>query len=242
MTYIPSSSNNQHIKKSKRASSWKVIILLILVFSFIPAIFAYQWGVFQKEFVANKYQVAIEIDHKLYVIDQSGNFAFTKSFFQPQQVYLNTDQMYLYEPLARIALHQFKLDDSVIQKSSNPYFSGYLSMYFQNSQRSFIKTTIHYLNAKDSYQLNQLFNAQGDMILEFSDDRYAPDQYRKTADIKQIVMAGMCRSSGGGKGCNVVKDPYLNLTQLFARHFQQRLIYSVNKQNKMITLSFQPIS
>jgi len=96
------------------------------------------------------------------------------------------------------------------------------------------------VNAFDTYELLKLTDPNGKTIFQFSDSRYAPDDLTESPYIKDIVETGMCRSHGNG-GCNPVKDPYVNITQILAEHFATKLSYSVDQKERLIIIDAEKV-
>lgn len=202
------------------------IALFIIVILSIPAFFIGRtFGVFQGEVVLSKYALAIEKDGKRYNAWPLFNFnsAMDKKGEERQFYYrVDTGDM---DELFMLAYGQYEVKSS----EENPFFDGKIQ-YDDERVHTYIKTVPKFENANDFTNTYEFFDDKGNHVYTY--DPSAPIDKEYTKD---IIHAGMTRSSGSG-GSSEVIDRYINVTKLFKDKLDITVKLKVDDNNHIVTI------
>lgn len=203
-----------------------IIVLFFIVVLGIPTYFLCRmYGVFQEEVVLSKYALAIEHDGKKYnawpllnsmaAMDKSG---------EGRQFYYRVDTGDMDE-LFMLAYGQYEVKSS----EENPFLDGKIQ-YENDRIHPYIKTVPKFENANDYTNTYEFFDDKGTHVYTY--DPSAPIDKDYTKD---IIHAGMARSSGNG-GSSEVIDRYINVTKLFKVKLDITVKLKVDDDNHIVTI------
>ncbi|MFW5435791.1 hypothetical protein [Paenibacillus apiarius] len=203
-------------------------IIFIISVLLIPAYFISRtFGVFQDEVVLTKYALAFEADGQKYAVwPLINSFAAMDKRGDDRQLYYQigtSDINYLLQ----LAYGEFDLQPS----KDNPYLAGGIQYRIHGSD--YMKTVRNYENARDYTDIYQFYDAKGRIIYT-----YDPGASMDKAYVKEIIAAGMTRSSAGG-GRGDVMDRYLNITKLFKDKLGISVKLDVDQQAKIVAISME---
>lgn len=202
------------------------IALVIIVILSIPAYFIGRtFGVFQGEVVLSKYALAIEKDGKRYNAWPLLNYnsAMDKKG-EERQFYYRVDTGDLDE-LFMLAYGQYEVNSS----EENPFLDGKIQ-YDNERVHAYIKTVPKFENANDYTNMYEFFDDKGNHVYT-----YDPSAPMDTDYVKDIIHAGMSRTSAGG-GTTEAVDRYINVTKLFKDKLDITVRLKVDDDNRIVTI------
>lgn len=217
----------EHDVKSRRSYGFLIVIPFLLPLFFIGKTF----GWWQNEFVARGYIIGIESNGKVYELANGGDFAFSKSYVRDKKVFLKAETGTVCF-ISALAEHHYQLNS---ERTTNPFFQGNVTFINSNDKSKVqCQEEKKYINATSYYTVNSVFDQKGGLLLAYSTDDDAPKSLRKSQFIRTIINQGMSRRSGGS--VSDVKDPYIDVSEIFEQIFLKKISYSVDEEKKIICL------
>lgn len=206
------------------------IVLFVLVGLSIPAYFIFRsFGVFQGEVVLSKYALAIEKDGKKYdAWPLLNSMSAMDKKEEERQFYYRADPGNM-EELFMLAYGKYEVKSS----KENPYLDGKVG-YDTEREHTYIKTVSKYENANDYTNTYEFFDDNGNHVYTYDSAAPLDKDY-----VKDIINAGMSRSTGGG-GTSEAIDRYINVTKLFKDKLDITVELKVDDNNRIVTIMMTP--
>lgn len=174
-----------------------------------------------------RYALAMEVDGQKYdVWPLVSSFAAMDKRGEDRQLYYQVERSDI-NYLFQLAYKEFEPRAS----DDNPYLAG--GIQYGGDRDQYVKAVRHYENARDSKQSYQFHDDKGRIIYT-----YDPEAPIDRSYVKEIIAAGMTRSTSGGSQGDVI-DPYINITKLFKDKLGIRVKLDVDAEAKLVTISME---
>ncbi|EAC9873441.1 hypothetical protein FZ063_10775 [Listeria monocytogenes] len=212
----------QQLKSKKK---W-LPALIIAVFIGIIVILAIMFGFFQRQEVFDKYEVAYEIDGKLYeVFPISATDIGVDKKSKDKNLYFRVNSYYNIDYLFRLAYKQYEINEP----STNKYYSGLID--YSVADNAYVTQKDVYITNNESYATYDFFDKNGKKIYSYNPEETSNDDY--IVRIKPTILQGYKKSDIGSY------DDYLDITALLKDKLGMDVKVRVDENKEMVIFSIK---
>lgn len=209
--------------KSKK--KW-LLALIIAILIGIIVILAIMFGFFQRQEVFDKYDVAYEIDGKLYeVFPISTTDIGVDKKSADKHLYFRVNSYYNIDYLFRLAYKQYEINEP----SRNKYYSGLID--YSVADNAYVTQKDVYITNDESYATYDFFDKNGKKIYSYNPEETSTDDY--IVRIKPTILQGYEKSDIGSY------DDYLDITALFKDKLGMDVKVRMDDNKKMVIFSIK---
>ncbi|WP_099224024.1 hypothetical protein [Listeria costaricensis] len=215
----------QFLKKKSTIITLSIVILLLILGLVLGTLF----GLFQRQEILDDYQLAYEVDGKLYEVfpiaisdvgvDKKGD---------DKDLYFRVNSYYNIEYLFRIAYGQYELNEP----STNKAYSGFLD--YSGGGNAYVTEVDSYSTGNDIYASYSFHDIDGNEIYRYDPNDTATDEY--IVRIKPTFFQGLKKSERS------TDDDFVNITQLFKDKLNKKVTTKVDEKDKMLIFSITDLS
>ncbi|PZF90542.1 hypothetical protein C1903_03050 [Listeria ivanovii] len=212
----------QQLKTKKKWLPALIVAVLVGVLVILAIMFVF----FQRQEVFDKYDVAYEIDGKLYEVfpisttdigvDKKSD---DKHFFFRVNSYYNIDYLF------RLAYKQYEINEP----STNKYYSGLID--YSVADNAYVTQKDIYMTKDESYATYDFFDKTGKKIYTYNPEETSTDDY--IVRIKPTILQGYKKSDIGSY------DDYLDITALFKDKLGMDVKVRIDDDKKMVIFSIK---
>lgn len=200
--------------------------LIVAVLIGIVVILAIMFGFFQRQEVFDKYDVAYEIDGKLYeVFPISATDIGVDKKSDDKHFYFRVNSYYNIDYLFRLAYKQYEINEP----STNKYYSGLID--YSVADNAYVTQKDVYITNDESYATYDFFDKTGQKIYSYNPQETSTDDY--IVRIKPTILQGYEKSDIGSY------DDYLDVTELFHDKLGMDVKVRIDDDKKMVIFSIK---
>ncbi|MBC1432605.1 hypothetical protein [Listeria welshimeri] len=209
--------------KSKK--KWLPALIIAILIGII-VILAIMFGFFQRQEVFDKYDVAYEIDGKLYeVFPISTTDIGVDKKSADKHLYFRVNSYYNIDYLFRLAYKQYEINEP----SRNKYYSGLID--YSVADNAYVTQKDVYITNDESYATYDFFDKNGKKIYSYNPEETSTDDY--IVRIKPTILQGYEKSDIGSY------DDYLDITALFKDKLRMDVKVRMDDNKKMVIFSIK---
>ncbi|MBC1860827.1 hypothetical protein HBP63_07450 [Listeria welshimeri] len=209
--------------KSKK--KWLPALIIAILIGII-VILAIMFGFFQRQEVFDKYDVAYEIDGKLYeVFPISTTDIGVDKKSADKHLYFRVNSYYNIDYLFRLAYKQYEINEP----SRNKYYSGLID--YSVADNAYVTQKDVYITNDESYATYDFFDKNGKKIYSYNPEETSTDGY--IVRIKPTILQGYEKSDIGSY------DDYLDITALFKDKLGMDVKVRMDDNKKMVIFSIK---
>ncbi|MBF2575358.1 hypothetical protein IA815_10505 [Listeria welshimeri] len=209
--------------KSKK--KWLPALIIAILIGII-VILAIMFGFFQRQEVFDKYDVAYEIDGKLYeVFPISTTDIGVDKKSADKHLYFRVNSYYNIDYLFRLAYKQYEINEP----SRNKYYSGLID--YSVADNAYVTQKDVYITNDESYATYDFFDKNGKKIYSYNPEETSTDDY--IVRIKPTILQGYEKSDIGSY------DDYLDITALFKDKLGMNVKVRMVDNKKMVIFSIK---
>ncbi|MBC1466693.1 hypothetical protein HB766_09485 [Listeria welshimeri] len=209
--------------KSKK--KWLPALIIAILIGII-VILAIMFGFFQRQEVFDKYDVAYEIDGKLYeVFPISTTDIGVDKKSANKHLYFRVNSYYNIDYLFRLAYKQYEINEP----SRNKYYSGLID--YSVADNAYVTQKDVYITNDESYATYDFFDKNGKKIYSYNPEETSTDDY--IVRIKPTILQGYEKSDIGSY------DDYLDITALFKDKLGMNVKVRMDDNKKMVIFSIK---
>ncbi|MBF2616638.1 hypothetical protein IBB39_07715 [Listeria seeligeri] len=200
--------------------------LIVAILVGIVVILAIMFGFFQRQEVFDKYDVAYEIDGKLYeVFPISATDIGVDKKSDDKHFYFRVNSYYNIDYLFRLAYKQYEINEP----STNKYYSGLID--YSVADNAYVTQKDVYITNDESYATYDFFDKTGQKIYSYNPQETSTDDY--IVRIKPTILQGYEKSYIGSY------DDYLDVTELFHDKLGMDVKVRIDDDKKMVIFSIK---
>ncbi|CAM2362431.1 hypothetical protein [Listeria seeligeri] len=200
--------------------------LIVAILVGIVVILAIMFGFFQRQEVFDKYDVAYEIDGKLYeVFPISATDIGVDKKSDDKHFYFRVNSYYNIDYLFRLAYKQYEINEP----STNKYYSGLID--YSVADNAYVTQKDVYITNDESYATYDFFDKTGQKIYSYNPQETSTDDY--IVRIKPTILQGYEKSDIGSY------DDYLDVTELFHDKLGMDVKVRIDDDKKMVIFSIK---
>ncbi|MBF2664556.1 hypothetical protein [Listeria seeligeri] len=200
--------------------------LIVAILVGIVVILAIMFGFFQRQEVFDKYDVAYEIDGKLYeVFPISATDIGVDKKSDDKHFYFRVNSYYNIDYLFRLAYKQYEINEP----STNKYYSGLID--YSVADNAYVTQKDVYITNDESYATYDFFDKTGQKIYSYNPQETSTDDY--IVRIKPTILQGYEKSDIGSY------DDYLDVTELFHDKLGMDVKVRIDDNKKMVIFSIK---
>lgn len=200
--------------------------LIVAILVGIVVILAIMFGFFQRQEVFDKYDVAYEIDGKLYeVFPISATDIGVDKKSDDKHFYFRVNSYYNIDYLFRLAYKQYEINEP----STNKYYSGLID--YSVADNAYVTQKDVYITNDESYATYDFFDKTGQKIYSYNPQETSTDDY--IVRIKPTILQGYEKSDIGSY------DDYLDVTELFHDKLGKDVKVRIDDDKKMVIFSIK---
>lgn len=200
--------------------------LIVAILVGIVVILAIMFGFFQRQEVFDKYDVAYEIDGKLYeVFPISATDIGVDKKSDDKHFYFRVNSYYNIDYLFRLAYKQYEINEP----STNKYYSGLID--YSVADNAYVTQKDVYITNDESYATYDFFDKTGQKIYSYNPQETSTDDY--IVRIKPTILQGYEKSEIGSY------DDYLDVTELFHDKLGMDVKVRIDDDKKMVIFSIK---
>lgn len=185
----------------------------------------YVW-LFQRQEVFDKYEVAYEIDGKLYeVFPISATDIGVDKKSKDKNLYFRVNSYYNIDYLFRLAYKQYEINEP----STNKYYAGLID--YSVADNAYVTQKDVYITNNESYATYDFFDKNGKKIYTYNPEETSNDDY--IVRIKPTILQGYEKSDIGSY------DDYLNITALFKDKLGMDVNVRIDEDKEMVIFSIK---
>ncbi|MBC1527326.1 hypothetical protein HCJ05_07360 [Listeria seeligeri] len=212
----------QQLKTKKK---WLPALIVAILIG-IVVILAIMFGFFQRQEVFDKYDVAYEIDGKLYeVFPISATDIGVDKKSDDKHFYFRVNSYYNIDYLFRLAYKQYEINEP----STNKYYSGLID--YSVADNAYVTQKDVYITNDESYATYDFFDKTGQEIYSYNPQETSTDDY--IVRIKPTILQGYEKSDIGSY------DDYLDVTELFHDKLGMDVKVRIDDDKKMVIFSIK---
>ncbi len=212
----------QHIKKRKNIIILSILAVVVAVLAILSIIF----GVFQRQEVLDKYDVAYEINGKLYeVFPISSTDIGVDKKKEDKHLYFRVNSYYNLEYLFRIAYGQYELNEPSLDKN----YAGKLD--YSIADNAYVTQEDVYRTKDDMYAVYSFHNKNGKEIYKYNPEETSSDKF--VTRIKPTILQGYKKSDISSY------DDFLDITELFKEKLNKTVKVRVDDAKNMVIFSIK---
>ncbi|MBC1423437.1 hypothetical protein HB845_02600 [Listeria seeligeri] len=212
----------QQLKTKKK---WLPALIVAILIG-IVVILAIMFGFFQRQEVFDKYDVAYEIDGKLYeVFPISATDIGVDKKSDDKHFYFRVNSYYNIDYLFRFAYKQYEINEP----STNKYYSGLID--YSVADNAYVTQKDVYITNDESYATYDFFDKTGQKIYSYNPQETSTDDY--IVRIKPTILQGYEKSDIGSY------DDYLDVTELFHDKLGMDVKVRIDDDKKMVIFSIK---
>ncbi len=212
----------QQLKTKKK---WLPALIVAILIG-IVVILAIMFGFFQRQEVFDKYDVAYEIDGKLYeVFPISATDIGVDKKSDDKHFYFRVNSYYNIDYLFRLAYKQYEINEP----STNKYYSGLID--YSVADNAYVTQKDVYITNDESYATYDFFDKTGQKIYSYNPQETSTDDY--IVRIKPTILQGYEKSDIGSY------DDYLDVTELFHDKLGMDVKVRIDDDKKMVIFSIK---
>ncbi|EAE8346104.1 hypothetical protein BOQ23_04035 [Listeria monocytogenes] len=212
----------QQLKSKKK---W-LPALIVAVLIGILVVLAIMFGFFQRQEVFDKYDVAYEIEGKLYeVFPISTTDIGVDKKSENKHFYFRVNSYYNIDYLFRLAYKQYEINEP----STNKYYSGLID--YSVADNAYVTQKDVYRTKDESYATYDFFDKTGKKIYTYNPEETSTDDY--IVRIKPTILQGYKKSDIGSY------DDYLDITSLFQDKLGMDVNVRIDDDKKMVIFSIK---
>ncbi|MBS9349660.1 hypothetical protein [Listeria welshimeri] len=209
--------------KSKK--KWLPALIIAILIGII-VILAIMFGFFQRQEVFDKYDVAYEIDGKLYeVFPISTTDIGVDKKSADKHLYFRVNSYYNIDYLFRLAYKQYEINEP----SRNKYYSRLID--YSVADNAYVTQKDVYITNDESYATYDFFDKNGKKIYSYNPEETSTDDY--IVRIKPTILQGYEKSDIGSY------DDYLDITALFKDKLGMDVKVRMDDNKKMVIFSIK---
>lgn len=212
----------QQLKTKKKWLPALIVAILVGIVVILAIIF----GFFQRQEVFDKYDVAYEIDGKLYeVFPISATDIGVDKKSDDKHFYFRVNSYYNIDYLFRLAYKQYEINEP----STNKYYSGLID--YSVADNAYVTQKDVYITNDESYATYDFFDKTGQKIYSYNPQETSTDDY--IVRIKPTILQGYEKSEIGSY------DDYLDVTELFHDKLGMDVKVRIDDDKKMVIFSIK---
>lgn len=212
----------QRLKKKRTIVITSILVVLAAILLTLGVIF----GVFQRQEVLDNYDVAYEMDGKLYdVFPISSTDIGLDKKKDNKHLYFRVNSYYNLEYFFRIAYNQFELNKPSADKS----FAGKLD--YRVADNAYVTQEDVFRTKKDRYAVYSFHNKTGKEIYRYDPETTSTDEY--VTRIKPTILQGYKKSDIASY------DDFLDITKLFQDKLNKKVNVRVDDSKRMVIFSIK---
>ncbi|MBF2545091.1 hypothetical protein VL806_11130 [Listeria seeligeri] len=212
----------QQLKTKKKWLPALIVAILVGIVVILAIIF----GFFQRQEVFDKYDVAYEIDGKLYeVFPISATDIGVDKKSDDKHFYFRVNSYYNIDYLFRLAYKQYEINEP----STNKYYSGLID--YSVADNAYVTQKDVYITNDESYATYDFFDKTGQKIYSYNPQETSTDDY--IVRIKPTILQGYEKSDIGSY------DDYLDVTELFHDKLGMDVKVRIDDDKKMVIFSIK---